>query len=407
MLDEEASTGIEVEARTPAKEGYSLDVMKPWIFRLAVIVFVILAGLLAKSTVLAQKPVPVKVIEVTRGQVESTVTNSRAGTVKVRRRAKLSPPIGGRVVELPFREGMLVKAGDLLLRLDGEVQEAQLKLSERQVASAQARHSESGQAAERAEQELKRNRMLAERKIISDDQLDEFLSRRDRAVLASESSKALVEEARASSDLARAHVAQTKLHAPFSGVLAEMQVEVGEYVTPSPPGVNLPTLLDLIDPASSYLSAPMDEVDSAVISVGLPVRVTIDPFPGQEFAGKVVRIAPFVLDFEAQNRTIEIEVELVDVEMAQRLLPGTSSDVEVILRTADDVLRVPTSALLEGGRLLIFENGQLAERKVQVGLRNWNWVEVTGGLQGGEQVVTNLGDIGVEAGAMATLTETP
>ena len=372
-----------------------------------ILVVLIAALVLAKRTLFKAQPVSVRVVAIDRGDVESTVTNSRAGTIDVRRRAKLSPQLGGRVAELPYREGQMVKLGDLLLRLEGSVESAQVLLAERQVESAGARHAEICLASRRAEQELVRNRGLAERDIISEDQLEKYVSQRDLALLACDSAKAMVLEAEAAHALAQARLRQNELRAPFDGILAELDVEVGEYVTPSPPGVSLPTLIDLIDQRSAYISAPMDEVDSALIALGMAVRVTIDPFPGKEFEGKVFRIAPYVLDFEKQNRTIEIEVELEDQELSSRLLPGTSADVEVILKVAEDVLRVPTSALLEGGRVLLFEDGELVERQVQVGVRNWNWCQVTEGLQVGELVVTSLSNEAVQAGAQAVLEKKP
>ncbi|MFT5288777.1 MAG: HlyD family secretion protein [Planctomycetota bacterium] len=379
--------------------------MNRWILRVFVFAVIVATGYVAKRTVFKSGAVQVRVFAVTRGDVESTVTNSRAGTIAVRRRAKLSPQLGGRVVELPHREGQRVKQGDVLLRLDESVGQAQLSLAERQVDSAQARHAETCQAAQRAERELVRNRVLAEDSMISEDKLDDFINRRDLALLGCASSQALVLEANAAVDLAQARLDLNHLRAPFDGILAELAVEVGEYVTPAPPGIMLPSLIDLIDPSSAYISAPMDEVDSAIISVGMRVRVTIDPYPDQEFEGRVARMAPFVLDFESQNRTFEIEVELADAELRGKLLPGTSADVEVILKVAQDVLQIPTSSLLEGGHVLIYEGGQLLERRVQVGLRNWNWTEITGGLKAGEQVVTNLADEDVKSGVVAELAE--
>ena len=101
--------------------------------------------------------------------------------------------------------------------------------------------------------------------------------------------------------------------------------------TPSIELVQAPTLFDLIDPSSLYISAPMDEVDTSRLSTGQPVRVTIDSHPGKSLRGRVARIAPYVLDLEQQNRTIEVEVELDDQEFSRTLLPGTSADVEVIM----------------------------------------------------------------------------
>ena len=98
----------------------------------------------------------------------------------------------------------------------------------------------------------------------------------------------------------------------------------------------------------------MDEVDSGAIRTGQRAKVT-RRFPSRRLVsrGRVVRVAPYVLDVEAQNRTVEIEVEFDDQEVAARILPGTSADVEVVLEARDQVLRLPTSALLEGNRTLV------------------------------------------------------
>jgi HlyD family secretion protein len=150
----------------------------------------------------------------------------------------------------------------------------------------------------------------------------------------------------------------------------------------------------------------MDEVDSGRIREGQRARVTVDSQPGQDFEAQVVRVAPFVLDVEAQNRTVEIEVELDDRELASRLLPGTSADVEVILEVRDDVLRIPAPALLANDRVLVVVDGRLEERVVEVGLKNWDYAEVRNGLDAGELVVVSLESADVKAGVRAELEET-
>jgi multidrug efflux pump subunit AcrA (membrane-fusion protein) len=102
-----------------------------------VVLFVALVVL--RSTVLADKPLSVDVARVTRGAVEQTVSNTRAGTVKARQRARLSPETGGRVVALPFRKGARVARGDLLLSLDASRQRARLELAAEEVGVAAAR----------------------------------------------------------------------------------------------------------------------------------------------------------------------------------------------------------------------------------------------------------------------------
>ena len=208
-------------------------------------------------------------------------------------------------------------------------------------------------------------------------------------------------------DEATAELKKTVLYAPFDGVIAELDVEVGEWTTPSPPALPIPPVIDLIDPSSIYISAPMDEVDSSRINLEQPVRVTVDPYPKQHFAGRAVRIAPYVLDVEEQNRTVEIEVELADQAFASTLLPGTSADVEVILSVRDDVLRLPTSTLFGGNKVFVVVEGRLAERIIQPGLKNWDYVEVASGLSGGELVVSSLDQKGLSPGVPVVMRDRP
>jgi HlyD family secretion protein len=187
--------------------------------------------------------------------------------------------------------------------------------------------------------------------------------------------------------------------------VADTFIEVGEWTTPSPPAIPVPPVLDLIDTRSIYVSAPMDEVDSARIRTGQPARLTVDSHPGRHFAARVVEVAPYVEDRLEQNRTVEIELELDEPEVAASLLPGTSADAEVILSAKDGVLRVPTGALLEGGKVLVLQGGRLVERPLQLGLRNWDFTEVTGGLEEGAQVVVSLDRPEIKAGAKARAQE--
>jgi HlyD family secretion protein len=159
--------------------------------------------------------------------------------------------------------------------------------------------------------------------------------------------------------------------------------------------------VDLIDPSSLYLSAPMDEVDAGLLRRGLVAKLTVDSRPDEEFPGSLGRVAPYVMDIEAQNRTVEIEAEFDDPVLAASFLPGTSADVEVVLEKRDEVIRISTSSLLEGGRVLVVEDGVLVERQVELGLRNWEYAEVLSGLSEGERVVMSLDRVEIKAGAKA------
>lgn len=345
--------------------------------------------------------VEVEVARVDRGMVEEVVTNSRAGTVKARRRARLSPQTGGRVVELPFRRGDVVAPGALVLRLDDSVPRAQLALAGEDVQAARARAEEACLAAELAARELARGRALQADGIASEQALDALSSARDRSAAACRAAAASVGQAEARMRLAAAELALCRVEAPFGGVLAEVATEIGEWITPSPPGVPIPPVLDLIDPATLYVSAPIDEVEAERLAVGQAARVTVDTRPGQKLAGSVTRVAPFVLDTLEQNRTVEVEVELAEPGAAAGLLPGLSADVEVVVARAEGVLRLPTAAVGEGGKVLVLAGGRLAERRVETGKRNWLLTEVRAGVAEGEFVVTSRDSTAIKAGARA------
>jgi HlyD family secretion protein len=386
-------------------EAGSGAAIRRWGVRGVVLLGVAAVIVALRLTVFAPEPVPVRLATVERGRVESTLTNSKAGTVRARRRSRLTAETGGRVVEVARREGERVEAGEVLVRLNDRTPRAQHDLALRGVEVATSRLEEACLRRDRAGRELARTQKLAESDIASEDVLDELQYARDAARVACHAAAAELASARAQVRAAQAELDKTTIVAPFTGVVAEVSTEVGEWVTPSPPLLTSPAVVDLIDPTSLYVSAPMDEVDSAQIRSGQAVKLTVDSRPGVVYDALVVRVAPYVLDVEAQNRTIEIEVELEDRASAEALLPGTSADVEVVLEVREDVLRVPTSALLEGDRVLVLEEGELVERPVTLGLRNWRYAELVDGLGAGEGVVVSLDRVGVEAGKPAVREE--
>lgn len=372
-----------------------------WLRRILILVALVAIVIALRLTVFRTQPVPVTIFRVAEGRVEDVVTNSKAGTVRTRRRAELSTEIGGLVVELPVRKGDRVEKGQVLLRLADADYRARAKLSERSLDAVRAARHEACTNAEQTERDLARNQRLAEQEIVSVELLDQARSRRDVAVAACEGARARALEAEAALDLARVNLAKTVLRAPFAGVVAELSAELGEYITPSPPGLPIPPVVEILDNESIYVSAPLDEVDVNRVSVGPPVRVTLDAFPGRSFEGHVVRVAAYVLDVEEQNRTFEIEVEFDDQSFARTLLPGTSADVEVILDSVGEVLRIPSYALIEGRRVLVLADGLLVSRKVEIGLQNWQFTEITAGLEAGEQIVVSLDRVEVTKGARA------
>lgn len=370
-----------------------------WVRRSLVLLALAAAIVAARAYLLRPRIVPVTVYRVTKGPVEETVTNSKAGTVESRRRATLSPEIGGLVAELAVREGARVRRGDLLMRLSPAEYDANAALQARAVEVARAAEREMCESAQLAAREAERVEQLVASDLASRQRLDQTVSARDTTVAACEAARARARQAQAALTLASVQQAKTVIRAPFDGIVAEVSAEVGEWITPAPPGVPIPPVIELIDPDQIYVSAPLDEVDSGKVRPGLPVRVTMDARPGVALAGRLVRVAPYVQDALEQNRTFDVEVELDDRAVARTLLPGTSADVEVILQVRPDVLRVPAYALLQGDRVLLVRGDTLVAVPVTTGLRNWDFVEIVSGLAPGDLVVVSLDRPEVVAGA--------
>lgn len=351
------------------------------------------------------KPKPVAVVlgTVEKGTIEATVVNTRAGTVKACRRALLAPAIGGQIDRLPARKGETVKAGEVLLTLWNKDLKAQLILDKSEVAAARDKARAACLDAAVAGRQAKRYKILVRRHAVSEDEADRIVS---AARVKQASCRAAWTEVTVSEDRVRTAEAQlerTVLRAPFAGIVAEVNGEVGEYATPSPPGIPTLPAVDLVDDSCFYVSAPIDEVDASSVRVGMEARITMDAFSGRTFAGRVRRIADYVLDREKQARTVDVEVEFVDPKDLHGLLPGYSADAEVILQRRKNVLWVPAEAVSSDHKVFVFHSktGRLEERSVKTGIANWESVEIESGLKEGERIVLSIDRKGVRDGALA------
>jgi HlyD family secretion protein len=349
------------------------------------------------------KPIEVALKPVTLGIVERTVANTRAGTIKACRRAKLSPSIGGQISKLPIKEGEKVKEGQILMELWNRDLTAQAVLAEREVSSTRSRSRSVCLKAEVAEREAKRMLALRKRNVVAEERTDKAVAESDalRADCKAAITQVGVSEAKLSA--ARASLERTRLLAPFDGVIAEINGELYEYVTPSPVGIPTPPAVDIIDNSCFYVTAPIDEVDAGGIRVGMPARITMDAFSNKRFEGKVRRIADYVLDLEKQARTVDVEVEFNNPEDIKYLLAGYSADIEVILDKREDVVRVSTEAVMEGREVYVYlpDQRKVVKRKILAGLSNWDQTEILDGLSAEELVVVNVDNPGLKDGAAA------
>ncbi|MFL0796911.1 MAG: efflux RND transporter periplasmic adaptor subunit [Cellvibrionaceae bacterium] len=351
-------------------------------------------------------PIHVQLATVEKGVVERIVVNTRAGTVKACDRARLSLPIGGQVEKLFVTEGSKVQQGDPLLELWNKDRKAQVQQAKAAFESTHLEHDRTCITAANDRKEADRTQRLVKKQLVSEEQADNMAARADASESACKAAEAREQQAKATVEFAQAVLEQTILRAPFTGVVAEVTGEVGEFTTPSPPGVATPPAIDLMSDDCHYVEAPIDEVDAANLQQGQPVRIRIDAVAGKAFPGKLRRIAPYVRDFEKQARTVDVEVDFLELGEEQ-LLAGYSADVEVVLEQRMNVLRIPAEALMEEMAeaglvfsVMHYEEGEpLSKVPVKIGLRNWQFVEILSGLKDGDNIVTSVGLPGVVEGA--------
>ena len=353
------------------------------------------------------KPLEVSVKAVSIGIVERTVANTRAGTVKACRRAKLSPSIGGQIAKLPIKEGDRVRKGQLLLELWNKDLAAQVSFAEHEVAAAQYRVAAICARADMARRNAERFSELSRMNIGTQERTDNAEAEAKALKDECEGTKVEVVVRGAQLEMARANLERTRLTAPFEGVVAEINGELFEYVTPSPLGVATPPAVDIIGSKCFYVIAPIDEVDAADIRVNMPVRISMDAFGTRRFDGRIRRIADYVLDIEKQARTVDVEVSFNNPSDIENLLAGYSADIEVILDVRKDVVRVPTEAIMDGRRVYVFMKSEktITVREIRIGLSNWDWTEVMEGLSPQEQVVVNVDKPGLKDGVPVVILE--
>ena len=323
--------------------------------------------------------------------VEQTVSNTRAGTIDACRRSRMSPAMGGQIATLAVEEGDMVEKDQILLELWNKETKARVKAAERS-------SDQTCIISAKAQRDADRTNELFSKGLASEEA-------KEAAVTNAESGLAACNAAKAQVEVTKASLERTQLIAPFGGIVAEIEGELGEYVTPSPVGVATKPTLDLIDNTCIYIKAPIDEIDAPEVVAGLKSRITMDAFGQKEFPATVRRVAPYVLDLEKQARTVEIEAVFDNPQ--EFLLPGYSADITIIVDTSEEALSIPSQAVMGGDSVyLINSDGTISEKEIEVGLSNWQVTEVLGGLSLDDQIVLSIDRKGLKDGVKVTVEET-
>lgn len=357
--------------------------MKKWFLLCSIIIFIVFFYWFSQDD-----PVKIQVVQAEFGEVRETIANTRSGSLMACRRSKLSVSIGGQIATILVHEGDHVVAGQLLLTLFNDDIQAQCLQADAHLSSVNLQQARQCIIAQSDNHEAARQQRLATKGLASAEEADLAKAKADASEAACKAARAEVKQAEAQVQLNQAIMAKTRLVAPFAGVVAEVNGEIGEYATPSPPGIPTLPMVDLIDNTCYYVSAPIDEVDAALLQVGMPAIISFDAFRDKPFAGTVRRIAPYVYAAEKQARTVEVEANINDSAL-QNLLVGYSADLEILTKSRKQTLRIPTEAIFDTNKVYVFADGKLHLREVEIGLSNWQQTEIIKGLTNQEWVLTS------------------
>jgi membrane fusion protein (multidrug efflux system) len=296
-------------------------------------------------------PPVVEVVTVTPETVRDTV--SLVGQLESEASVELRPEIDGVVESIDFAEGQSTKKGDVLIRLKDAEQRANAREAKAHV--------------KLAEEMFRRVSLLAKSNVSAQAELDK--------------ASAELEVARAEADLREVELERTQIRAPFDGVVGARLVSPGERVRRSTKLVRI----DAVDRLQLVFAVP--EIGVPFVRKGMPVKITVKPFPEIKFDGEVFFVSP-TLDESTRRLTLKAWVPNPD----RKLQPGLFANLEVELSERNDAVVVPDSAIMvdQAGSFVwrIGPDGKAARAPVEIGLRKAARVEIAKGVAPGDRIVS-------------------
>jgi RND family efflux transporter MFP subunit len=342
---------------------------------------------------------------------ETAVGNSISvtGTLAAQDQATLSVKVPGRVRAITVDLGSVVRQGQTIAQI--EQQDYQLRVQQAEAALGQARarlglspdgtddRVEAEQTGtvrqaravmDEARTSRERTETLVKQGVISRAEFDSVdaaykvaVSRFQDAVEEIRNRQALLSQRRAEVALARQQLADTVVVAPFDGVVQQKRASVGEYLAAAAP------LVELVRVNPLRFRAEVPERDAASVKQGQQVRVTVEG-ASTTFLGRVVRLSPTITE---QNRMLVVEVEVAN---NGTLRPGSFARADIITSDTSKAVTVPTNAIVTFAgidKVIVVQNGKALEKPVTTGRRAGDWTEIVSGVNIGDAVVLDPGNL--------------
>ena len=312
---------------------------------------------------------PVKVQTVARQKVSEKLTYT--GTLEAWQKITITPEIGGKVAKIYVEEGQRVAKGQLLAEMDTESVSLQVKQAEAALAVADANFRNAARNKERMD------RLIAE-KAVSDTQYEQVKLGHDAA-------KAQLDQAQASVNLARHALDVSIMKAPWNGVIASKNAQVGDIINPMMGGYGAAGaggVLTLVDYARIKIVVEASQSDAARLAKGQRALVKVG-------GGEIKDVPGFVsvVNTTADPLSKKFRVEVTADNPGLALRPGTFGSVEFEVTSHENALAVAQKAVFDNKYVYVVEGGKALKREIMLGLKNTTMIEVLDGLKEGDQVI--------------------
>ena len=328
---------------------------------------------------------PVKVFQIKRQRISEKLFYT--GLIEAWNKINITPDVGGKIAKIYVEEGDRVQKDQLLAELDTRAIRLQLEQAKAGFAVAEANYKD-------AQRNMERMERLKSENAVSEQQYEQLK-------LAFDASDAQLQQARAVQNLANHNLDVSIMKAPFSGVIASKNAEVGDVINPLMSGFSISSgVLTLMDFSRVKIEIEVSSPDIARIIKGMTALLRVDAYPDNKFPGRVS-----VVNLTADPMTRKFGVQITANNPELFLRPNTFGEVTLEITTHEDALVVPQIAVLENKYVFVAqEDNTVVRKEISLGLQNTEMVEVLAGIQE-EDLVVIEGNYGLEEGSRIVIRE--
>jgi HlyD family secretion protein len=397
--------------------GFVLKKLIAWF----VVIFIAAAAGVMIAFKVRPKPVAVVLWEMKNLEINETVSGVATGFIEPAKRISIQPEISARIKEIKVKRGDRVKAGETLVVLDDTDFKDQVRALDAAMPLFDARLKQAKAHAAMLERDFDRAKKMYDAGALAGQLFDKAKTAMDLGRAELEAAESALHQAHVNRDITYSSLRRTLVKAPFDGILLDSSLEVGQLwsglALSSLAGVPLSSgsgrsdtigvpsgastllsqtqgssqsrgQLELADDSQMFVVVDIDENEYWKAKTGQPALLVIDALGKRSVTGTVVEIYPFISRALDQNRTARVKIRLSD-GLEPDILPGMSVNTEILVSSRKDVLAAPTAAILvrPAGKIVYrVVAGALKETKVETGVSNWEWSEITSGLSAGDRI---------------------